>query len=76
MRHCMAFHLNDRRFLTHASLYYDGEKVAFRYIDRETGKQEKYHYTALEFIDRLIPHIPAKSFKQALITIEDINLFN
>ncbi|MGJ3495872.1 transposase, partial [Piscirickettsia salmonis] len=44
-------------------LYYDGEKVAFRYIDRETGKQDEYHCTASEFIDRLIPHIPEKSFK-------------
>ncbi|WP_196214174.1 transposase [Piscirickettsia salmonis] len=44
-------------------LHYDGKEVIFRYIDRKTGKQEKHTSTTFEFIERLIRHIPTKSFK-------------
>ena len=43
---------------------YDGENVTFHYNRHEDNKYVKETIPALEFIERLIQHIPEKHFKQ------------
>lgn len=42
---------------------YDGEKVRFWYEDHQTGKRMEEELSAIDFIGRLIMHIPQKYFK-------------
>ncbi|GAB4258013.1 MAG: hypothetical protein Kow00111_03510 [Thermincola ferriacetica] len=42
---------------------YDGQNVRFWYEDHNTGKREEVELSALEFIGKLVMHIPPKYFK-------------
>lgn len=42
---------------------YDGKHVRFWYEDHQTGKREELELSVIEFIGKLIMHIPPKSFK-------------
>ncbi|QGP52444.1 Putative transposase (plasmid) [Piscirickettsia salmonis] len=44
-------------------LHYDGKTVVFRYLNHKTKHHELFRCTTIEFIQRLIQHIPKKSFK-------------
>ena len=43
--------------------HYDGTNVVFEFLDHKDKRHKHFHCTAFEFIERLIQHIPAKSFK-------------
>lgn len=42
---------------------YDGEFVTFRYADKKDGQEKSEKITVVEFISRLIRHIPDEQFK-------------
>jgi len=44
-------------------LSYDGQKVRFYYVRHEDGKRVEEEIDAIEFIQRLIVHIPEEQFK-------------
>lgn len=46
---------------------YDGRKVKFWYIDHEAHQRKEEELDALEFIGKLIMHIPKKHFKMVRI---------
>jgi len=48
-------------------LSYDGKKVRFWYEDHETKKREELEINVLDFMGRLIMHIPRKRAYQGLL---------
>lgn len=44
-------------------LNYDGNSVTYKYLDHHTNSQKVMHLPVLEFISRLICHIPDKNFR-------------
>ena len=49
---------------------YDGQPVTFRYPDHRRGPVPET-LTAVEFIGRMIPHLPAKNFRMVRYTVRE-----
>lgn len=43
--------------------HYDGNEVIFQYLDHTTKTQRQFKCSAMDFIERLIKHIPDKGFR-------------
>ncbi len=43
---------------------YDGQQVSYWYIDTYTGERQTATCSALDFISRLVPHIPPKGMQR------------
>lgn len=60
---CIGRYLGHPPLATSHLIDYDGQRVTFWYQDTQTGERQTVVCTALDFISRLVPHIPPKGMQ-------------